>query len=97
MNDEDIATLGGFCLELLGDPRFQALQSLFDQQCAADILGTAPEQKEARERVYHEHNGVAVFVGLMAKFAEAFDKLTQPPPDQTEVSDDPSVHDIYEN
>lgn len=97
MNDDLIADLGGFCLELLGDQRFQALQQLFDQQCAADILGTKPDNKEARERIYHEHNGIASFLGLMGKFAEAFDKLTAPPPTVHYEDDDPSVHDIYDN
>ena len=91
-----LADLGGFAYELLGDQRFQALQQLYDQQCAADILGTKTDAKEQRERIYHEHNGVAVFISLIAKFAETFDKLTAPPPDQSEPQDDPTVHDIYD-
>ena len=96
MNDDLLADLGGFCYELLGEQRFQALIQLYDQQCAADILGTKTDAKEARERIYHEHNGVASFVALMAKFAETFDKLTAPPPDHLEPQDDPAVHDIYD-
>jgi hypothetical protein len=96
LNDNDIASLGGFCLELLRDQRFQALIQLFDQQCAADILGTKTDAKEQRERIYHEHNGLAVFIDLMEKFAETFDKLTAPPPDQSEPQDDPTVHNIYD-
>lgn len=97
MNDDTIADLGGFCLELLGDQRFQALIELHTQSVVADILSTKADAKELRERLYHEHAGAQAFLGMISKFAETFDKLTAPPPpqDHLEVEDDPSVHNIY--
>lgn len=101
MNDDTILALGGFSKELLGAEAFQALVAMFRQQCAADILRTQPHETKAREFLYATSRGFDEFEGLLAKFAEAFDKLPQhqdniPAVHAPDPFDDPSVHDIYD-
>jgi hypothetical protein len=101
MNDDTILALGGFSKELLGAEGFQALVAMFRQQCAADILKTQPHETKAREYIYASCQGFEEFLGLAAKFAEAFDKLPQHQDNNPDTSapdplDDPSVHDIYD-
>jgi hypothetical protein len=101
MNDDTILALGGFSKELLGAEGFQALVAMYRQQCAADILKTQPHETKAREFIYASCQGFEEFLGLAAKFADAFDKLPQHQDNQPAVStpdpfDDPSVHDIYD-
>lgn len=49
MNDDTILQLGGFCTELLGSEMFDAVTKLYSQQCAVDMLQTAPHEQKARE------------------------------------------------
>lgn len=99
MNDETILGLGGFCTELLGSEAFDALTKLYSQQCAVDILGTAPHETKAREGIYAAYQGFEGFLALMKKFSAAHDKLrSKLNADETtrvEHDDDPGVHDIY--
>lgn len=101
MNDEQILTLGSFAKELLGAEAFTALVAMFRQQCAADILKTQQHETKKREFIYASSQGFEEFLGLMAHFAEAFDKLPQHQDQNTAVAapdpfDDPSVHDLYD-
>jgi hypothetical protein len=102
MNDDTILALGGFSKELLGAEAFQALVAMYRQQCAADILKTQPHETKAREFIYASCQGFEEFLGLAAKFADAFDKLPQhqdnsPAPNfGADPFDDPRVHDIYD-
>jgi hypothetical protein len=98
MNDETISGLGGFCLELLNSEAFDALTKLYSQQCAVDILNTAPHETKAREGIYAAYQGFEGFLSLMKKFSEAAEKtLKQDDAETTPDIDDPSVHDIYRN
>lgn len=100
MNDETILALGGFSKELLGAEAFTALVAMFRQQCAADILKTQQHETKKREFIYASSQGFEEFLGLMAHFAEAFDKLPQHQDQNHVVEADPidndSVHDIYD-
>lgn len=100
MNDETILALGGFSKELLGAEAFTALVAMFRQQCAADILKTQQHETKKREFIYASSQGFEEFLGLMAHFAEAFDKLPQHQDNSSVTApdpfDDPSVHDIYD-
>jgi hypothetical protein len=99
LNDDTILALGGFCKELLGAEGFQALVQMHSQQCAADILATAPNEPKSREFIYASYQGFESFLALAKKFADAFDKLPQHqannPVAAPDPIDDPSVHDIY--
>lgn len=102
LNDDTILALGGFCKELLGAEAFQALVSLYEQQCASDLMRTQPHEAKKREQMYASYRGFEDFLGLTRDFANAFDKLATQDnnpvdaPDQEEDYDDPSVHDIYD-
>lgn len=102
MNDDTILYLGSFCTELLGDERFKALVTLFEQQCAVDILNTQPHETKARDYIHASHQGFQSFLGLARKFSANFEKLPSQQdnqvsaPDQFDDFDDPSVHDIYD-
>jgi hypothetical protein len=101
MNDDTILSLGSLSKELLGHEAFTALVAMFRQQCAADILKTQQHETKKREFIYATSQGFDEFLGLMAQFAEAFDKLPQHQDNNPAVSapdplDDPSVHDIYD-
>lgn len=99
MNDEMISGLGGFCLELLNSEAFDALTKLYSQQCAVDILNTAPHETKAREGIYAAYQGFEGFLALMKKFAQAAEKQAEQHQravePTTEDIDDPGVHDIY--
>jgi hypothetical protein len=97
MNDETISGLGSFCLELLNSEAFDALTKLYSQQCAVDILNTAPHATKEREGIYAAYQGFEGFLSLMKKFAEASKQKTlqQDDAETTPDIDDPSVHDIY--
>lgn len=99
MNDDTILNLGSLSKELLGHEAFMALAAVFRQQCAADILKTQPHEAKKREHIYATSQGFEEFLGLMAHFAEAFDKLPQHrdqnPATAPDPVDDPAVHDIY--
>ncbi len=99
MEDGTINGLGVLCMELLNSEAFDALTKLYSQQCAVDILNTAPHEQKAREGIYAAYHGFEGFLGLMKKFSEAYEKLhnqQQQPAVETELlDDDPSVHDIY--
>jgi hypothetical protein len=99
MNDEMISGLGSLCAELLNSEAFDALTKLYSQQCAVDILNTAPHATKEREGIYASYQGFEGFLSLMKKFAEAFNKQTtqQNDVETTQDIDDPSVHDIYRN
>lgn len=100
MNDETILELGGFCTELLNSEAFDALIKLYSQQCAVDILHTAPHETKAREGIYAAYQGFEGFLGLTKKFSEAHTKLHEQQnagPTTLIDDDDPSVHDIYRN
>lgn len=102
MNDDTVLALGGFCKELLGAEGFQALMTMYKQQCAVDILNTQPHETKAREFIYASSQGFESFIYLARKFAMAFDKLPQHQDNQlvaysaTDYDDDASVHDIYD-
>lgn len=97
MNDDTILALGGFCKELLGDEAFKALVSLYEQQCASDLMRTQPHESKRREQMYASYRGFEDFLGLARDFANAHEKLTNPDTvDAPDQIDDPSVHDIYD-
>jgi hypothetical protein len=101
MNDDTILSLGSLSKELLGAEAFTALVAMFRQQCAADILKTQQHETKKREFIYASSQGFEEFLGLMAHFAEAFDKLPHhqdntPDAHAPDPIDDPSVHDIYD-
>lgn len=96
MNDQMISEVGGFCSELLASEAFGVLTQLYSQQCAADILNTAPHETEAREGIYASYQGFEGFLALVKKFSEAHTHLHQQQTEPPEVDiDDPGVHDIY--
>jgi hypothetical protein len=101
MNDDTISALGGFCQELLSNEVFSALTATYSQQCAVDILQTAPHETKARESIYAAYQGFEGFLALMKKFADAAEKQAQQHQQAVEGTtqdiDDPSVHDIYRN
>jgi hypothetical protein len=98
MNEEMILGLGGFCTELLNSEDFDALTKLYSQQCAVDILNTAPHETKAREGIYAAYQGFEGFLALAKKFSEAYTKRQQQNDvETTQDIDDPSVHDIYRN
>lgn len=80
-------TLGMFAKDMLGDERFQTLCTLFGQQCATDILNTAPHEAKKREGIHAAYTGFTDFTGLMSKFAEAYSTLLQ----QQDIDRDPEV------
>lgn len=83
---------------MLSSETFKALTAMYQQQCAADILGTKPEDAAGRERTYAAFSGFNDFIALAQKFAEAHEKLTTTPTvsDTTDDDiDDPRVHNIY--
>jgi hypothetical protein len=99
LNDETISALGGFSLELLSNEAFKALVAMYEQQCAADILKTAPHETKMREQIYASYLGFEGFLALVRKFAEAAETLATTQSKQVDTApdpiDDPSVHDIY--
>ena len=100
MNDETINGLGMLCIELLNSEAFDALTKLYSQQCAVDILNTAPHEQKAREGIYAAFQGFEGFLKLMKQFAAAAEKqlpttTEQPAAETTQDIDDPGVHDIY--
>jgi hypothetical protein len=100
MNDETILGLGGFCQELLSSEAFDALCKLYSQQCAFDILNTAPHATKEREGIYASYQGFEGFLALTKKYARDYEKIIeqQNAAETTPVDyDDPSVHDIYRN
>lgn len=89
--------LGSFSKDLLGSEAFQALQQLFSQQCAADMIATQPHESKKREQIYASHLGFEQFIDLMKKFAKAYDQIENPEqPDYLDIIDDPDVHNIHE-
>jgi hypothetical protein len=99
MNDEMISELGLYCMELLSSEAFDALTKLYSQQCAVDILNTAPHETKAREGIYAAYQGFEGFLALVKKFSEAAQQPAQKIVEQTttDIMDDPGVHDIYRN
>lgn len=102
MNPETISALGGFCTGLLSEEAFDALTKLYSQQCAVDILNTAPHETKAREGIYAAYQGFEGFLALVKKFSAAAEKQAQQQQDVIETThddliDDPGVHDIYRN
>lgn len=99
MNDDLISGLGIFCMELLSSEAFDALTKLYSQQCAVDILNTAPHETKAREGIYAAYQGFEGYLALVKKFAAAAEKKIHSTSvaATTEDIDDPGVHDIYRN
>ncbi|MBW7970954.1 hypothetical protein [Bradyrhizobium sp. BR 10289] len=95
MNDETISELGGFAKDLLSSDAFKALITMYEQQCAVDMLKT--KLTEERERIHAAYSGFEDFLSLVQKFAMAFEEQSKSPPaeDTTDDFDDPRVHDIY--
>ena len=77
MNDDTILTLGMFAKDMLGDERFKTLCNLFGQQCATDMLSTAPHEAKRREGIHAAYTGFTDFTNLMSKFAEAYETLVK--------------------
>lgn len=94
MNPELISALGEYSIELLGAENFRTLCTLFQQQCAADIISTKPHELKLREQIYAANLGFGQFIDLLQKFAEAHDALENQQPHDT--TDDPDVHNIYD-
>jgi hypothetical protein len=104
MNDDTILQLGGFCTELLSSEEFDALTKLYSQQCAFDLLNTAPHEQKAREGIYAQYRGFEEFLSMLQaaskKHADLLAKQQQEAdPDEQHLSeiDDDRVHDIYGN
>ncbi|WP_316235061.1 MULTISPECIES: hypothetical protein [unclassified Bradyrhizobium] len=86
-------------MELLSNEAFKALVAMYEQQCAADILATQPQEVKRREQIYASYLGFEGFLALVRKFAEASETLATHQSKQVDAApdpiDDPSVHDIY--
>lgn len=84
-------------MELLSAEAFQALITMYEQQCAVDILRTEPHELKRREQIYAAYLGFEGFLALTRKFADAAQANAKPTTVETtpDRSDDPSVHDIY--
>jgi hypothetical protein len=97
LNDDAVIYLGELANSLLGDPRFEALHQLFEQQIAHDLLTTKPEEKMKREAYYTTLQGARAFLDHLTGFAQDYVRATavQPTEDaEDELIDDPSVHDF---
>jgi hypothetical protein len=97
INDDLIGLLGQFCFELLGDQRFAALEKMFGQQMAVDILNTAPQEVKKREGIHAAYTGFLEFKALMHDFAKTHEELLRAEQQALNPApmDDPTVHDIY--
>ena len=95
MNDDLVIALGELSHNLLRNPHFELLGKMFEQQVAADLLQTKPQEADERERIYFRRQGYLAFMSHIAGFAADFAALTER---RTEVDDDgiddPSVHDF---
>lgn len=97
MNDEVVLALGELATTLLRSPQFEALNNLFEQQVAHDLLTTKPEEKARREGLYATLQGSRAFMSHLQIFAEDFARLNSPPEAAEEADDpidDPAVHDF---
>lgn len=91
--------LGELSTSLLADPRFKALNDLFEQQVAADVLETKPEEKQKREYLYATLQGGRAFMSHLQLFAEKHKQLTSSQPEESTTQDydefdNPDVHDF---
>lgn len=94
MNEQLVLDLGEFAKNLQDEERFQAFVALYEQQLAADLLSTKPHEQKTREQIYASLQGFRGFRAFLKDFADCREKLLNPTvPDN---SDDPSVHNIYE-
>lgn len=87
MTDNEVIALGGFCERLLRDDAFAELTKQFETQTTDYLFSTSFEDKEKREALYHNMNGVRDFLAMMVHFVEEKQKLTEPQED-TALSDD---------
>lgn len=97
LDEEIVIALGEFSLNLLRDPKFKVLNDLFEQQVAADVLSTKPEEKQKREYLYATLQGGRAFMGQLQLFAEKYTQLTSTTQVEDAIEDDiddPSVHDF---
>lgn len=92
MTDEDVVLLGTFSEELMRDERFNVLCALFRETSVAALLGSRPEDREARETIYTKLQGVQDFLGLLKSFVTQRDATIarndaeQAAPDDQDVS-----------
>lgn len=89
--------LGELSDGLLRNPHFSALNKLFEQQVAADVLETKPDETAKRERHYATLQGSRAFMGFLQMFAQQYAELTAKPVEQegnAKDDDDPGVHDF---
>lgn len=92
-----MSLLGEFSLNLLGDDHFNALVTLHQQGRVMEMLATKAEEKDERESIYAQIQGLNSFIAFVTDIAKRHDAIVNPPPvDEDALVDDPDVHNIFE-
>lgn len=95
MDLETIVNVGSYCETLVSDPTFQFISAYFEQNAVGELLATKPHETKTREGIYARVSAHREFLSCLMEFIQKKHQAEAPAPDQTEVLDDPSVHDIY--
>jgi hypothetical protein len=94
MDQDNIARLGDAAQRLLADDDFNTLAHLFEANTLSSLLSTKRADTAAREELYATIQSVRDFIGFMVDIVAQKQKLEEPQFEDT--TDDPRVHDIYE-
>lgn len=96
MDVETLVNVGSYCETLISDPTFQFLSGSFEQSAVGELLATKPHETKLRESIYARVTAHREFISHLVEYIQKKHDAEAPAPDQTEVLDDPSVHNIYE-
>lgn len=95
MDTDTILNVGAYCEGLLSDPTFQSLSAYFEQVAVEELLASKPHETKLRESIFARVSAHRDFLSMLGDFVKQKHEAEKPPADQTEVLDDPSVHEIY--
>lgn len=80
LSDDDRVALGNYCEDLLQQRSFNEIVQCYELSTTQALLSTAPQERDIRERHYHELKGVSGLLSMMIEFVKIKDQLINPPP-----------------
>lgn len=87
-----IVEMGDYCQSLITHSSFQTLCAVFEQQLVEEVVGENPDDPHQRDRIARIQ-GFRAFIRSIADVIQRRAELLAPK--ETDHSDDPSVHDIF--
>jgi hypothetical protein len=94
MDHDTIVRLGAASERLLADDDFNTLAQLFEAQVLTSLLSTKRPDKDAREELFATIQSLRDFLSFMANLVRSKSEMEEP--QIVDTTDDPRVHDIYE-